>query len=375
MGRMPFAGMAWQVLHYLEGFRRLGYDVYYVEDTSDWPYNPEVNAISQDCSYAVAFVKSVMQWLGMPDRWVYRFSPDNSTFGLSEFQASKVFDETDIVVNLCGGTVLRDACLKVPVRVYLETDPVRPQIEVALGREYTIEFLSAHTHHFTYGENLVLPDSPIPLSRFQYQTTRPPVILDWWSSTNGRADSDRYTTIANWQQTGKDIEWNGQTYNWSKHLEFLKFVDLPQRTRQPLELALVCDSQTLTLLRSRGWSVIDALALTKDISPYRDYIVNSRGEFTAAKTQYVLPNSGWFSDRSVCYLAAGRPVITQETGFSRFLPSGKGLLGFTTIDDILGALDNIAANYEDHCKAARKIAVEHFAAERVLRQMMDQIGL
>jgi hypothetical protein len=377
MGRMPFAGMAWQVLHYLEGFRRLGYDVYYVEDTSDWPYNPERNAVSEDCAYAVAFIKKVMEWLGMPDRWVYRFSPAKRTFGLSESQTVKLFNSTDILVNLCGGTVLRDYCLDVPVRIYLETDPVRPQIEIAQGRQSTIELLAAHTHHFTYGENLVLPDSSIPVNGFKYRTTRPPVVLDWWSPNGEQPASSVdsfFTTIGNWEQTGKNIEWNGQTYYWSKHLEFLKFIELPHRTKQPLQLALVCDAETTTLLKSNGWSVTDALALTKSIVPYRSYIMSSRGEFTVAKSQYVLPRSGWFSDRSVCYLAAARPVITQETGFSRFLPSGKGLFGFDTMDDILSALDNVAGDYEVHCEAARELATEYFAAEKVLGKMMDHIG-
>jgi hypothetical protein len=293
-------------------------------------------------------------------------------------QTSELFKSVDVVVNLCGGTVLRDYCLSVPVRIYLETDPVRPQIEVSQGRQFTIELLAAHTHHFTYGENLLKGDCGIPMSRFQYTATRPPVITDWWS-LNGRASqlppSDScFTTVANWQQSGKDIEWQGQNYSWSKHLEFLKFVDLPSRSKDCLQMALSCDAETRTLLISKGWSVIDSVALTKDILPYRDYIIRSRGEFTVAKSQYVLPGSGWFSDRSVCYLGAGRPVVTQETGFSKFLPTGLGLFAFETFEDVLSAFDNISGRYKDHCQAAREIACEYFSAEKVLKDMCNQIG-
>ncbi|MDQ3929823.1 MAG: hypothetical protein M3328_11860, partial [Chloroflexota bacterium] len=247
MGRTPFAGVAWQVLHYLEGFRRLGHDVYYVEDTGDWPYDPEQNTITDDCSYTVNYIARLMAWCGLPDRWAYRaVTQGGRTYGLSESQLSRLFEQADALVNLTGATVLRDEHLRVPVRIYLETDPVLPQIEVALGRRFTIDMLSAHTHHFTYGENLGAPDCGVPLECYDYLPTRQPIILDWWTSGDSRLPNGNnqhsagrpFTTVASWQQSGKDIEWNGEAYTWSKHLEFLKFIDLPRRTQQPLELAL-----------------------------------------------------------------------------------------------------------------------------------------
>lgn len=384
MGRTPFAGVAWQGLNYLEGFRRLGCDVYYVEDTGEWSYDAEQNTMTDDCRYTVNYIAKLMAWCKLPDRWAYRSCSDGGTFGLSESQVSRLFERSDVLINLTGATVLRDEHLRVPVRIYLETDPVLPQIEIEKGHKFTIDLLSAHTHHFTFGENLGAAECKIPLSNFDYRPTRQPIVLDWWKcpayqfSNGGRRSSsvNRFTTISSWQQSGKDIEWKGETYLWSKHIEFLKFIDLPRRTEQPLEIALASqDTGVIQLLTSHGWRVIDAIALSKDIFPYRDYILASSGEFTVAKDQYVRLCSGWFSDRSACYLAAGKPVITQDTGFGKILPVGRGLFAFQTMDQILDAIDQINADYDANARDARMIAEEYFAAEGVLADLLKNAGL
>lgn len=378
-GRTPFAGVAWQVLHYLEGFRRLGYDVYYVEDTGDWPYDAERNTVTDDCSFPVRYIARLMSWCGLSGRWLYRSGVDGQVFGLSESQASRLFAETDVLVNLTGATILREEHLRVPIRIYLETDPVMPQIEVARGHQFTIDLLSAHTHHFSYGENLQAPDCRVPVERFTYHPTRPPVILDWWRSNHlggpPSGPDSCFTTVANWEQSGKDIEWEGETYFWSKHLEFLKFIDLPQRIHQPLELALACgDEDALRLLQSHGWRIVDAMSVSRDPFIYREYIWNSRGEFTVAKDQNVRLRSGWFSDRSACYLAAGKPVITQDTAFANHLPVGRGLFSFRSLEDILGACEAIEWEYEEQSAAASAVGREFFAAESVLRDLMSTAG-
>ncbi len=380
MGRTPFAGVAWQVLHYLEGFRRLGYAVYYVEDTGDWPYDPEQNTITEDCRYTINYIARLMAWCGMPDRWAYRAAAHGGRiFGLPESQLTRLFEEADALVNLTGATVLRDEHLRVPVRIYLETDPVLPQIEVAQCRQFTIDLLNAHTHHFTFGENLGAPDCGVPLGRFEYRPTRQPVVLDWWrpAAAGARPSSGRpFTTIANWRQSGKDVSWNGATYTWSKHLEFLKFIDLPRRTRERLELALgSSDAEAVRLLTSHGWQIVDAVGLSRDVVPYREYILRSAGEFTVAKDQNIRLRSGWFSDRSASYLAAGKPVITQDTGFGNVLPTGRGVFVFGTMQDVLVALDAIASDYVGNSRAAQDIAAEYFAAEKVLGSLLDRAAL
>ncbi len=380
MGRTPFAGVAWQVLHYLEGFRRLGHDVYYVEDTGDWPYDPERNSITDDCTYTVNFIARVLDWCGLPgERWAYRAAAqDNRIFGMSESRLTDLWKRANALVNLTGATILRDEHLRVPVRIYLETDPVRPQVEVAQGRQFTIDLLGAHTHHFSYGENFGAPDCGVPMERFRYRPTRQPIVLEWWTSPERLPPSadGRFTTISNWQQSGKDLEWNGETYTWSKHHEFLKFIDLPRQTRRVLELALACgDEKALRLLGAHGWRVVDALPLSKNVRPYRDYIRGSNGEFTVAKDQNVRLRSGWFSDRSACYLAAGKPVITQDTGFGQVLPTGEGLFAFRTMEEILDAFEAIDAHYERHSRAARDIAEQYFRAETVLAKIIEDVGI
>ena len=395
LGRTPLAGVSWQVLHYLEGFRRLGYDIYYIEDTGGWAYNPlqtkEENeseyAYAINCQYAVSYVAKLMSSYGLQDRWAYRSRVDGQVFGLSETKVSHLFEKADALVNLTGSTWLIEEHIRVPVRIYVETDPVIRQIEVIQGARKAIELLAAHTHHFSYGENLGASDCSVPLTRFSYQPTRQPVVIDWWTpdprlSSDGNKRTNipaRFTTIAKWRQPGKDIVWNGQTYSWSKDIEFLKFIDLPLQTEQEFELALLWedekDEEVTPRLTSHGWSVVDALSLSLDILPYRHYILGSRGEFTVAKDQNIRLRSGWFSDRSACYLAAGKPVVTQDTAFGKTLPTGRGLFAFQNMEDILVAIDSIQRDYEGHCRAAREIAEEYFAAERVLGSLMDRVGM
>ena len=380
VGRTPFAGVAWQALHYLEGLRRLGYVVDYVEDTGDWPYDARRNSITDDVSYTLGYLDRLMSSVGLADHWFYRSAAqEGRVFGQSERALADVLRRADGLINVTGATVLREEHLQVPVRIYLETDPVLPQIEVALGQQFTIDVLRAHTHLFSFGESLGHPDCGVPMGAFTYHTTRQPVVIDWWRTppTVLPGREVPFTTVSNWKQTGKDIEWQGELYLWSKHHEFLRFVDLPRWTDQPLELALTAygDPEVRGLLERHGWRVTDAFALTVDVDPYRAYVQGSRGEFTVAKDQYHRLRTGWFSDRSASYLSAGRPVITQETGFSRFLPTCRGLFAFTTLDDIVAALQAINGDYQGHSRAALQIATEYFDAEKVLRRLCDQAGL
>jgi hypothetical protein len=374
MGGAPFAGVAWQVLHYIEGFQRLGHEVFYVEDTGSWPFDPDQNRVTGDSGYAVRFIERMLKWCSPPHHWAYKSASDNGrVFGLTDRELADLYGQADILLNLTGSCHLRDRQLNVPVRVYLETDPVLPQIEMAQGNDRTVEFLQAHTHHFTYGENIGSLACGIPTGPFRYQPTRQPVILDWWETH--QKPGKFFTTVANWRQTGKDVEWNGTTYTWSKHHEFLKFLEVPACTGLCIELALSSvDADATNLLTSRGWRVADAITLSKDIFPYRDYLRSSRGEFTVAKDQNVRLKSGWFSDRGACYLAAGRPVITQDTGFGTVLPTGEGLFAFNSMDEIIAAFEAIRSDYEKHNRAARAIAHDYFGAETVLAKVLKDVG-
>jgi hypothetical protein len=214
---------------------------------------------------------------------------------------------------------------------------------------------------------------PLP-ERFHFRPSPPPVILDFWQS-NGAAPGETFTTVGNWRQAG-EVKFRGDVYRWSKHHEFLKFLDLPRHTSQSFELALAsCNDDDRRLLEQNGWRVVPASTVSGDLDEYRKYVIGSRGEFTVAKDQNVRLRSGWFSERSAQYLAAGRPVITQDTGFDCFVPTGRGLFAFSNLDEILHAVELINSDYAAHSRAAREIANEYFSADRVLTNLLEHAGL
>jgi hypothetical protein len=354
--------------------RRLGYDPYYIEDSGRWIYDPQLNDLSPDASGNIAAVLPMLQAHGFADRWAFRGNyPDGQCYGMTEQQILQLYREADVFLNVTGAQELREEHMACPRRVYVETDPVAAQIKIAQGNQETITALSAHHVHFSFGENFGAPDCRVPLKHFNWITTRQPIILDFWSNSC-QADGRPYTTIATWENKGKDIVYDGETYYWSKDREFMKIIDLPRRRSARFELAVGQDEKVQRILRENGWGWVDSIEVSRDLERYRSYILQSRGEFTVAKDQNIRLRSGWFSDRSACYLAAGRPVINQETGFSNCLPTGRGLFTFETMEDILRAVDTIESNYEGNSRAAREIAEEYFAAEKVLGKLMQQAG-
>jgi hypothetical protein len=377
LAQSPFGGMTWQVLHHLGGLRRLGFDVWYVEDSDRPVYDPETFWGTFDVNKNVEYLARQMERLDLGDRWVFR-PPDTADTCLGACDMAglaQLYKDADAVLNLCGAQELRPGHREIRCLVYLETDPVASQIRVASGEPATIEALAAYDVLFTYGENLGAADCGVPVDRFSWQPTRPPVCVDWWATDAAPPTGAALTTVANWKHTGKDIVWQGETYRWSKHHEFLRFIDLPRRSAVPLELALGAISEDETThMRARGWRIIPSADLAQP-DVYRDYIRSSYGEFTVAKDQNIRLRSGWFSDRSASYLAAGRPVITQDTGFANILPTGEGLFAFTTLDEAAMAVEAVRRDYSRHAAAARQIADEFFAAERVLGAVFRRIGL
>lgn len=370
----PLAGVTYQFLHYLIGLRRLGYDPYYIEDSGRWIYDPRINDLSGDASGNIAAVAPILEAHGFAGRWGFRGNyPDGQCYGMTESQILQLYREADAFLNVTGAQEIREEHLACPRRIYVESDPFAAQAKVAKGDAATIATLSAHDTLFSFGENLGAPDCTVPIEQFTWLPTRQPVVMDLWEHT--RPAGEAYTTITTWHNKGKNIEYNGDTWYWTKDREFEKFLDLPQRRDVPFELAVGVDNDVEQLLRSQRWRRRDSVEISRNIESYRDYIQNSRGEFTVARDQYVRPNTGWFSDRTACYLAAGRPVITQETGFSKFLTAGRGLFGFSTMDDILAAVDAIESDYVAHSRAAREVAAEFFDAEKVVGSLMERAGL
>ncbi len=374
---MPVGGVIWQTVQYLIGLQRLGFDVYYMEDHGIYPSMFTDDEDFDGSGKAAAFIAKILGRFDFSSRWSYHaWHGEEHHFGLSPSEMNGVFERATAVINLHGATMPRPEHRLGGPFIYLETDPVKTEVELHEKLQSTEDFLDAHTAHFTYAENLGAPDCKVPLppARYQFRPTRQPIICDFWE--NATAPGEYFTTIANWCQPRRPVTLNGEVFHWSKHYEFMKFLDLPQRTAQQFELALSSyEKPDREMLEAKGWRVRDALEFTREADAYRDYIFASRGEWTVAKDQNVRLRSGWFSDRAASYLAAGRPVVTQETGFSEIFPTGEGLFGFSTIEEILGAIDRINADYRLHSRRAAEIAREYFEAGKVLSALLEQAGV
>jgi hypothetical protein len=371
----PLAGVTYQFLHYLLALRRLGYDPYYVEDSGRWIYDPQLNDLSPDAGPNVAAVAPILDAHGFAGRWVFRGRyPDGRCYGMTETALQRLYREADAFLNVTGAQEIHDEHLQCPRRIYVESDPFASQVKVANADAETIAALNAHDTHFTFGENVGQPDCGIPATPYGWLPTRQPVAMDLWQHAYAAIDAP-YTTITTWHNKGKDVVYRGERYYWTKDREFERFLDLPRHRRGPFELAVGVDEPTRQRLTGLGWQLRPSIDLSASVSGYREYIQRSRAEFTVARDQYVRPRTGWFSDRSACYLAAGRPVITEDTGFGRVLPIGRGLFAFSTIDDVLAAVDAIESDYQGHCRAARDLAEEYFGAERVVGSLLARAGL
>jgi len=378
MSKIPVAGVVWQTAHYLEGLRRLGYDVYYVEAHARTPTTLMSTEQDDGSALAATFIDRACRRFGFGGRWAYHaLHDDGRVYGMSEAELMRLYGSAHAIINLHGGTEPRPEHYATNRLVYLETDPVQLQIELSENRPETIAFLEPHCAFFTFGENYGRPGCGLPVSdRFRFLPTRQPVVTDFWADSD-IPPGDALTTVGNWEQPHREVVFRGETYHWSKHHEFMKVIDLPRRVggRPRFELALSSyDDAAERLLRGHGWDVRPALAFSMEPDPYRAYIAGSLGEFTVAKDQNVRLRSGWFSDRSATYLAAGRPVVTQDTGFGDVLPTGAGLFAFRTVDEATAAVGAIREDYTAHARAASDLAAEYFAADRVLGDLLRRIG-
>jgi hypothetical protein len=377
MGRTPFGGQTWLYLNWLRGLQRLGHDVWYVEDDNVWMYDPQRNTITDDYSYAVSHVRACLERIGLGDHWAFRQSDGpGACWGLSHQDLQRLYRSCDALLNVVGATELHDEQLEAPFRVYVETDPVIAELRLACGDQHQRRMFDAHHVVATYGENYGAAECPVPLNDRSYIKTRQPVDLDLWPMAYNPS-ATTFTTIGNYRQEGGDIEWRGDTYRWSKHHEWERVIDLPRRTDQQFDLALVCrEVSDWRRLRSHGWHLVSPLQMSLDaFASYRTYIQQSRGELTVAKDLNVRLRSGWFSERDACYLASGKPVVAQDTGFGSILPTGEGLFAFTTVDEALAAVEEINSDYSRHCHAARAIAEEHFETTAVARRLLADLRL
>ena len=379
MGNCPIAGVVWQHIHYIVGLQRLGHEVYYVEDTSRIPYDPVQQTPTEDYSYAAYILDKLSREFGFEGRWAFspRYKTPEETAGLSRGFLNDLYRDADAMLNICGSHELNDDLLRSERIIYVESDPAVEQIKVDQGDAPTREFLERHIARFTFGENVGRPEFPVPLHGLEWLPTRQPVVTDFWRTDAPPRGGARFTSIANLATGGKkDIEWRGEKYIWSKLPEFERLRSAPRLVGENFELATSFKDRALGEAFVRdGWQIVSPDEISVDHRRYVDYVQGSKGEFTVAKDQYVRLNTGWFSDRSACYLAAGRPVITQQTGFTRLYGNGPGLLAFQTLEEGREAVQAINADYSTHCRGAAEIGREIFEAETVLRSLLARAGV
>jgi hypothetical protein len=373
-GRYPLGGMAWQVLHHVIGFQRLGCDTYYVEDSAAPPYSPRRMAGARDASENVRFLARSFRRFDLADRWAYYDCLSRSWFGMGERRARELIAHADLVLNLCGaspppGPEARRGCL-----AYVETDPVLDQLRLAAGDETARRFVDAHDLHFTYAWNLGCSECPLPTGGVRWKRTHPPVLVDLWKSDPRPASVWR--TVATFDNDGKDVEFAGELLRWSKRPSFERVMDLPVRTSERLEIALgTPDRSVRRRFLDRGWHLVDPRRVSSSTRRYRRYAVGAKGEFSVEKEQNVRLRTGWFSDRTVCFLAAGRPCVVQDTGFASRLPVERGLLSWREVEEAADALERASRDYALHARAARELARAFFDAPLLLGAILEEAGL
>jgi hypothetical protein len=371
-------GHTWVFLQYLLGLRKLGLEPVLI----DW-LEPDMcrdgagGPSDVERSWNVEYLAAVMERFGLGDRWAVLHDGGRAVLGMGEEALDRAIEGAALLLNVNGFVHHERVLDRVPLRAYLDIDPGFGQMWRALDLH---DPFAGHDAFVTIGERIGQPDCTIPTNGLEWITTPQPVVLDQWPAQPAGGDaasSGSFTSVASWRGPFAPIEYEGVTYGLRAH-EFRRFADLPARTSERLEVALdihEAETDDLKLLRSNGWRLADPAVEAADPWAYRDYVQRSKGELMIAKNMYVASRSGWLSDRSICYLASGRPVVAQDTGIAELYPVGEGLLTFDNAEMAAAAVDDVAGDYARHSKAARALAEEHFESSLVLGRLLVRLGV
>jgi hypothetical protein len=356
-------GAAWSVLQYVLGLRRLGHEVVLVEPVAAGP------GVALADSASARYLASVAAELGIGQATLV--SADGSeTAGIESARLRALFGETDLLLNVSGMLAVPDLLERVPVRAYLDLDPFFNQQWHLQGADMRF---AAHTHFVTVATALGEPGCEVPALGFDWIKTLPPVVLEQWPLAE-QAPTLPITSVGHWRSYGP-IEHEGRRYGMRAH-SLRSLIALPERSRARFALALgihPSEKADLEALAAHGWDLLDPQTVAPTPARYRRFVRASTAEIGIAKEGYVRSRSGWFSDRSACYLACGRPVLAQDTGFAG-LPRGDGLVPFTTVEEAVAAADDVIARPAAHARAAREIAVEVLDSDRVLGSLLERLG-
>lgn len=384
IGVMPVGGVTWDYLQYPLGLALLGHDVYYIEDTRLYPIYQKPGSDWKDASGCVEHLQKVMEHFGFVDRWAYRDEASGNCFGMSEARVKQISASADVFINISCSTFLRDEYLKIPARILVDSDPMFTQIQYESQAMFTPgkpglrQIVDGHNHHFTFGENVNEDDCRIPLCGKIWKPTRQPVCLSFWRSTLGSAvQTPSFTTLMNWSAANV---LNYQNEEWGqKDVEFQKYFTVPQFVANATFSAVINKTGgtqqafTKDKIEAAGWNVLDPYQCGGDWQAYQEFIDRSDAEFSVAKNTYVKGKTGWFSCRSACYLAMSKPVVTQDTGWSKLIPSGKGVLAFNDLHTAVECLQAVVQDYKQHAASAREVANAYFDSNKVLEELLSHL--
>jgi hypothetical protein len=367
IGRFPIGGHAWTNMQYLIGLRELGHEVYYMEEcgAESWVYNWETEQLTTDLDYPAGYIRTCLDPIGFSHRWIYGAGEYSRGMDVAQFR--EVCAAADLLlVRAVPLALWRDEYSWPRRRAFIDVDPGFNQIGIVKGEPPMLrETVDRCESLFTIGQRIGASDCESPSTGRPWHKTLSPVALSQWSTSTTTASD--FTCVIQWRGF-HDVVHNNISYG-QKDKEFSRFLSLPASTRQTLRIALT--GAAPENLQSHGWKVEPGWIVSRTPSSYREFIQTSRAEFSIAKQGYVRMRCGWFSDRSACYLASGRPALVEDTGISDWLPSGAGLLTFRDPPEALAGIDSINSDYDSHARAARTIAERYFSTERVLPPLLE----
>jgi hypothetical protein len=367
-------GHTWVFLQYLLGFRRLGWDVLFLDQLE-----PDmcVDEAGQPCpveqSLNLSYLRDVMGHFGLEGTFAVVFNRGERVLGLSRQEVTERTKRAAFLLNIMGFLADPEILDQAPRRVFLDIDPGFGQMWHALKLH---DAFRGHDDYVTIGQNIGHPDCAIPTCGLKWITMPQPIVLDYWPVTT-TPRSACFTSIASWRGVYGPVEYQGKTYGLRVH-EFRKFASIPRLSGEKFQLALEIhpsEVKDIQLLRANGWLLADPRVVAGDPTDYQRYIQGSKAEFMVAKNMYVQSQSGWFSDRSICYLASGKPVLAQDTGLKNLYPTGEGLLTFTSPEEAACGVEDLSNHYDRHMGKARAIAEAYFDSEKVLRGLLNKLAV
>lgn len=370
----PLGGMTWHHLNYLLGLHELGHDVWFLEDSGSYsyPYNPVTWQSSADSAYGRAYLERTFAQYGLPKQYCYYSQFEDAHYGLHRHELNNLLKRADLMLCVSGVTPIRPERPKPRRLAVIDTDPVFTQLRMNSDAGF-LAYYGQFDSIATFGRLIGTPASPLPTHGFNWIPTNQPIAMRHWPVTSPHSSS--MTTLGKWEHTSdRNLEFNGKSYRSSKGVEWMKMLDLPRRVPWTMTLGMLAmPKETAAEFSRHGWNLVDPEKATLSCEAYADFIRASAGEFTVAKEIYAGLPSGWFSDRAAAYLASGRPVVTQASGFDRWLPTGEGLFSYQTPDEAAAALSAVAEDHPRHCAAARKIAEDYLNSKKVLSELLAAI--